>query len=460
MRTPIADFIKKYAESETVRFHMPGHKGRGSFGFEKYDITEVKGADSLYEAEGIIAESEENASRLFGSGKTLYSTEGSSQCIRAMLHLAAQEWARKNGTAAVEEKPLFIAARNVHKAFIYGAALEDADVKWLYDEGDEPSLCACRVIPETVEEILAAELRPVAAVYITCPDFLGNMNDVKKIADICHRYGTLLLVDNAHGAYLHFLEKPVHPLDLGADMCCDSAHKTLPVITGGAYLHIGKDAPGSLGADARQAMALFGSTSPSYLIMGSLDECNRYLNEKAREEFPACAARLASLSEKLEKNGWDVKRDTDPLRLTLRADGEETGILTAEKLRAGGVECEYADPEYVVLMVSPFNSEEDLARAAEILGVKEKNGQAVKPGPVHTEELRLEQKISIRKAVFAPSEMIDADKSAGRVCAAPAVSCPPAVPIAVSGEIIDEKAVAVLKHYGIEKISCVCQKNW
>ena len=69
MRTPIADFIKKYAESETVRFHMPGHKGRGSFSFEKYDITEVKGADSLYEADGIIAESEENASRLFGSGK-------------------------------------------------------------------------------------------------------------------------------------------------------------------------------------------------------------------------------------------------------------------------------------------------------------------------------------------------------------------------------------------------------
>ncbi|MBQ2083033.1 MAG: hypothetical protein II468_05270, partial [Lachnospiraceae bacterium] len=208
--TPIVDFLSKYAGSKTSRLHMPGHKGvapasipadiKAVYG---YDITEITGADNLYAPMDIIKESEDNASAIFGA-KTFYSTEGSSQCIRAMLHLAAQEWARKHGTA-VGEKPLFIAARNVHKAFIYGAALEDADVKWLYDEGDEPSLCACRVIPETVEEILAAELRPVAAVYITCPDFLGNMNDVKKIADICHRYGTLLLVDNAHGAYLHFL---------------------------------------------------------------------------------------------------------------------------------------------------------------------------------------------------------------------------------------------------------------
>ena len=121
-KTPISCFLEQYGSSGITRFHMPGHKGAGAlWDFEKFDITEVKGADALYEAEGIIAESEAVATQLFGTARTLFSTEGSSQCIRAMLHLIA--------TNSGEEKPLILAARNVHKAFIYGAALLDLDVE-------------------------------------------------------------------------------------------------------------------------------------------------------------------------------------------------------------------------------------------------------------------------------------------------------------------------------------------
>ena len=101
--------------------------------------------------------------------------------------------------------------------------------------------------------------------YVTSPDYLGGMQDVAALAEVCHRYGTLLAVDNAHGAYLRFLRPSRHPLDLGADLCCDSAHKTLSVLTGGAYLHIARTAPTSLAENAKEALALFGSTSPSYL---------------------------------------------------------------------------------------------------------------------------------------------------------------------------------------------------
>ena len=101
--------------------------------------------------------------------------------------------------------------------------------------------------------------------YVTSPDYLGGQSDVAALAEVSHRHGVPLLADNAHGAYLRFLSPSRHPMDLGADLCCDSAHKTLPVLTGGAYLHVGRAAPEPFRENARRALALFGSTSPSYL---------------------------------------------------------------------------------------------------------------------------------------------------------------------------------------------------
>ena len=142
MNTPIADFVRRYAASDTARLHMPGHKGRAFLGCEPFDITEIAGADSLYEADGIIAKSEANATQLFGSARTLFSTEGSSQCIRAMLHLCLCQ--RKPGT-----KPVVVAARNVHKAFVFACALLNFEIVWLWPE-HMSSLCACEVSPEIV----------------------------------------------------------------------------------------------------------------------------------------------------------------------------------------------------------------------------------------------------------------------------------------------------------------------
>ena len=256
--TPICDFVNRYNKSKTERWHMPGHKGSGALGIEALDITEISGADSLYEADGIIKESEENASSLFGA-HTFYSTEGSSQCIRAMLHLAkTQAWMQK-------KHPLVWATRNVHKTFLSAVALLNFDVEWLYGEGE--SYLSSSLSPIDLEKRLqTAELLP-SALYLTSPDYLGNIADIAALAEVCHRYDVLLLVDCAHGAYLKFLETSLYPTDLGADMCCSSAHKTLPVLTGGAYLHLAKNADANILDAAKNALALFGSTSPSYLIL-------------------------------------------------------------------------------------------------------------------------------------------------------------------------------------------------
>ncbi len=442
MNTPIVDFVRKYAEKESIRFHMPGHKGVSYLGCEGYDITEIAGADALYEADGIIAESERNAAKLFDSGKTCYSTEGSSQCIRAMLYLAITQ--QKTG-----KRPVILAARNVHKSFIYAAALLDIDVQWLWPK-EMYSICSCAIEAETLEEMLEVMEEKPAAVYITSPDYLGNQADIAGIAGICHKYGVLLLVDNAHGAYLHFLQEKAHPLDLGADLCCDSAHKTLPVLTGGAYLHAGKQAPAEIKRKMKQAMALFGSTSPSYLILQSLDLCNRYLSENYEERLQKTVRDIRILREQLEGLGWDFEA-SDPLKLTFRAAEGITGSGLAEILRKHQIECEYADADHCVLMFTPDNTKEEMEKLYDALKDKSVRTAVRRILPV----VQTEQRLTIRQAVFAESEYIPAAEAVGRVCAAPTVGCPPAIPIVVSGEVIDENAIHLFAYYGIRQVEVV-----
>lgn len=459
MNTPIADFVENYTKQNMSRMHMPGHKGKGFLGCEMYDITEVAGADSLYEADGIIAESEANATKIFGTGRTVYSTEGSSQCIRAMLYLAVMNWKMRNRKREIhyeaEERPLVVAARNVHKAFVYAAALLDFDVYWLFPEGDMNSLCSCQISREMVEETLKSLKEKgiiPAAVYITSPDYLGQRQDIKGIAEVCRKYGTLLTVDNAHGAYLHFIKEGMHPIDLGADICSDSAHKTLPVLTGGAYLQISKNVSEKIRMSAKSAMALFGSTSPSYLTMISLDKCNKYLAGDYCEKLDETVESIKKLKEELKKLGWNVTLG-EPLKMTVHMPVDMDGSEYAEHLRKFQVECEYADPDFIVFMFTTENTAEDLRRIGKAFG---KN---VLPYDMNyrLKPARCEQIVSVREAVFACHEEIPVQESLGRICASPAVSCPPAIPIVVSGEEISENSIKLFEYYGISNVDVVLE---
>lgn len=422
MDTPICDFVRRYADSGVLRLHMPGHKGLGEM--ERLDITEVAGADSLYEASGIIAQSEENASRLFGC-PTFYSTEGSSQCIRAMLHLATCGRGKR-----------IAAGRNAHKAFLTAAALLDLDVLWLYGSGNE-SYLSCTVTAEDV----AALPEEVSALYVTSPDYLGNMADVAALAEACHARGMLLLVDNAHGAYLRFLPESLHPMDLGADLCCDSAHKTLPVLTGGAYLHI-RD--GALAAQAKNALALFGSTSPSYLILQSLDAANGYLADSYAEKLAAFVADLSGCKDRLGLPKGE------PMKLTIPAKTwGYTGVELAQILREKNIECEFSDPDYLVLMPTP---EMKLGVLEEVLGKIPRNTPLCDTPPMFS---RPEKVRSIREALLAPARDVPVEESLGQILASPSVGCPPAVPILVCGERIDQNAIACFRYYGIESCTVV-----
>ncbi len=435
MKTPICDFVKEYSASPKVRAHMPGHKGIGDI--EHYDITEIAGADSLYEAQGIIAQSEQNAGALFGAD-TFFSTEGSSLAIRAMLYLAVM-YAKSKG-----QKPLILAARGVHRSFVSAAALIDFEVKWFYPKNQE-SYLSCKIDLEELERQIK-EQRPTA-VYITSPDYLGNIQDIKGISRVCKKNDALLLVDNAHGAYLKFLKDSVHPMDLGADMCADSAHKTLPVLTGGAYLHVSKAAPDFFKENAKTAMSLFGSTSPSYVILQSLDRANVYL-ETHKRRLAGFLPRLNALKGNLTDLGYTLEGD-EPLKITVRTKPYGyTGDEFARILVQHDVMYEFCDPDYVVLMLTQENSGD----MEKILTAFEK---IKKRAPIKLAPPRLskpEKATGIRQAVMGGAQIVPVEKSLGRIAAAVTVGCPPAVPITVSGEVISQSAIECFKYYSIEKI--------
>ena len=445
MDTPIHDFIEKYVSENTVRLHMPGHKGR----IWGHDITEIDGADFLFDPDGIIAKSEENAGRLFNA-HTLYSTEGSSLCIRTMLFLI------KKRALVKGRRPYIVAGRNVHSSFMSAAAVLDIDVDFIMQKESE-AYESCTVTGDDFENYLVSlseELRDDEnaanngqrlsdALYVTSPDYLGHMLDIKELAAVCHRYGILLLVDNAHGAYLKFLEKSCHPMDLGADMCCDSAHKTLPVLTGGAYLHISKMTDDFFRRYAKQAMTVFATTSPSYLILESLDLCNAYLDNNG--DIISTANKVSELKHKLKRYGFMLNGE-EPLKITIECDDKILSFLIEEKICP-----EYHDPKHIVLMFSTENTEEDYVRTenafrrisceksirdigikSPVQNCKKEAGtlEKRKPAPIKA--------MTFKDALFADSEMVDVEESIGHILAEPLVHCPPCVPPYMCGEIIGD----------------------
>lgn len=442
MKTPICDFVRAYADKNPLRGHMPGHKGINRLGFEHLDITELDGADSLYCAEGIIAQSEKNAGELFGA-HTFYSTEGSSQCIRAMLYLAKLYAAQNHLPSKIA------AARNAHQVFITAAALLGMEVEWLYSK-THCSYLSCPLQPEELDAFLTEN--PVSAVYVTSPDYLGNTLDLAALAAVSHRHHCLFLVDNAHGAYLKFLEHSRHPMDLGADICCDSAHKTLSALTGAAYLHISHNAPAFLVSHAKQALSLFGSTSPSYLILQSLDNLNSILSEDYREKLKDFALKVQNLKDKLTQHGYILQGD-EPLKITLSTKSYGyTGDEFSEILKQKNLYTEFHDPDFAVLMLTPDHQDADLQKIEEILLSVSSRQTILQPPPVFSVPAQM---LLPREALYAPSEIIHTKDSLGRIIAFSGTSCPPAVPIAVSGEKIDENVISAFRYYAIDTVMVV-----
>lgn len=440
MKTPIVSFLKSYQEKSPVRMHMPGHKGAGILGFEGMDLTEIYGADELFAAEGIIKESEQNASNLFGC-PTYYSTQGSTLCIQTMCTILCQD-AKSKG-----KKPKILAGRNAHRSFIHAAALLDFEIEWLYGNSDYLS---CKIHAEDLEKAIIESLP--TAVYLTNPDYLGNLLDIKSLASVCKKHNVLLAIDNAHGAYLRFLKDSLYPIDLGADLCCDSAHKTLPVLTGGAYLHLSDSLNQVWKNDVKHFMEYFSSTSPSYLIMASLDAANEVLDTTFKNSLFECIQRVDGLKNTLVQHGYTILSG-EPMKITISTkEFGYTGNEIANLLMECDIYPEFYDSDYIVLMPSPYNTKDDLKRLETCLcGIEGKPILVNKPPKLEQSK----KAMNVRQALFSSSITLDVSKSLGQVCSSVTVSCPPAILPVIPGEVISESSIEVMKYYGIETIRVV-----
>lgn len=429
MNTPICNFLQNY---NFERFHMPSHNGHSTNflrnnSIEQFDITEVNGADDLFNSDGIILQSEENLSSLYQTKFSCYSCGGSTLAIQTML------------ACSLNLGDTVIAPRNVHRAFINTCAL--LDLNPVFIQGDScTNLISYQFTLEQLQHTINANPQ-AKAVYLTSPDYLGIVQDISSISKICKKHNLLLIVDNAHGAHLKFCPNDIHPISLGADICCDSAHKTLGVLTGGAYVHVSQTTNHPYTKDSlKRSMSIFGSSSPSYLILASLDNNNVFLDTRAKLEY----ARLSDIATRLqsvaEQRGILIAND-DFTKLVLYSDTFDITTL----LRQNNIEPEMSSNGIVVLMLSPFHTQQQLHSLENLL----------KSIPVQQMNLpesftpTCEKSISIRNATFCASNVIPIEDCIDKITSNTIYNCPPAIPLIVAGEKINKQTQLFLKKCGI-----------
>ncbi len=426
----LSKFIREYDSDDFLRLHTPGHQVRCEFINKispRLDITEIDGSDSLYHSDGIIADLENEISELY-QAQSVISAGGSTLCIQTMVSLFKDR--------------AFVAMRSSHVSFYNVCTLLDIQPEWINFNCE--SLYKNIPRPCDVEKALV-KIKEPAAVYITSPNYYGIRADIKGISEVCKKYNAVLIVDNAHGSHLKFTDLDEHPISLGADMCCDSFHKTLPTLTGAAVLHsrVGLFDKGKI----KYNMSMFGSTSPSYLIMDSIGLCVDWLKKDGISSFK----QLAQNKQRLVENLPLGVLETDCSKITIDCLNVKNGVLgLVTLLKKYKIEPEYTDSRYVTLIISPFLNDMDWNRLSECL-----NQVEIEHDNCSFETIELPVpviKISLNRAFRSEVEQIDVKSSIGKICGRSQWICPPGIPIIAAGEFITAEIIELLMKHNIKSI--------
>ena len=436
------DKMTHYGASQILPMHMPGHKRKSGFmrGSGLYDITEITGFDDLHHPEELIKDAMEKAKEIYDSDASYFLVNGSTCGILSAI------------TAMVNPGQKILMARNCHKSALNAIMLRQIEPCWITPPIVSKLGVYGSITPQAVETALN-ENADISAVFIVSPTYEGVVSDVESIAKICHEKDIPLIVDAAHGAHFRFGEDfPKDALSCGADIVIESLHKTLPSLTQTAILHVKGDRINKERLEF--ALQTYQSSSPSYLLIASILECLRIMEEKGTELMTRYQRDLPLLRKELKNLGGSYLLDKeegifdyDPGKIVIGFHGYYGKELSSRLLSKSRIELEMAAPGYIIAMTSLYDTKEDLFR-------------------FRTEMKRLRWELPLRdegafpmilpdmpKCAMLPHETMDKatedrilEESTGAIAAKTLYLYPPGSPIVAAGEVIEEDTIQTIRY--------------
>lgn len=445
MKTPIYNAVKNYSASCPTAFHMPGHKlGKGipsEFldSLHMLDLTEIPGLDNLHYPKGIIEDAQRLAAEAFGADRTFFLVNGSTCGIQAAI------------MTLCKPKDKLIIARDCHRSAIAGMMLAGATPVYIKpgfnDVFEIPSVVSVDELEKALKENPDA-----AGVYITRPNYYGICSDIKEIVELVHSYHKPIIVDEAHGTHLCFSKLlPPSSLEYGADICVQSAHKTLPAFTQGSYLHVR-----GTRIDVERLkfnLSMLQTTSPSYIIMAFLDIARAVMQKEGENRIRNLLREIDQLCEIAGKgkvlkilSDHDIEGGSiDRTRVVINVKNTgKTGFEIEKLLRNQyNIQVEMSDLNNVVCIVTMADTHEDMKKlgtALERLCVSFKGATCLRDVPLRVPELP-ERRIelgSVMSRTFTRRKLGDAVQCVSRSMITP---YPPGIPVICPGEVISKDAI-------------------
>ena len=452
--------LMEYGESDFYPFHMPGHKRQyhGLFAADfpnpfSIDITEIHGFDNLHHPEGILKESMEWASRVYGSKRTYYLVNGSSSGILSAI------------SGSVSRGGTILMSRNCHKSAFHGVFLNQLSVEYIYPQIIPEFGIQGGLIPEKIEEMLMSHGK-IQAVFIVSPTYDGIVSDIKAIADVVHKFRLPLIVDEAHGAHFSFGRDggfPVSALELGADVVIQSLHKTLPSFTQTAVMHV-KEGYVDMGRLDRY-VHMYQTSSPSYVLMAGIEGCIRYMAAEGQEQMKLFSGKIGELRNTLsgmkhlrlltvQEKGLNGIYDMDLSKIIVSTRGTgKSGSWLDDRLRKEfHLEMEMCGSDYVTAITTLADAQEGLERLYKALvqidsGLSEENGCEDENRLYQGLERVPESRMTIAQAMDEPRRRIAIPDGEDLISAEFVYVYPPGIPIVVPGEVLKKESIDLIMKY-------------
>ncbi|WP_316273850.1 aminotransferase class I/II-fold pyridoxal phosphate-dependent enzyme [Bacillus halotolerans] len=449
MNTPLYHALIQHARRNSHSFHVPGHHNGDVFFDEAktiynplltIDLTELSGLDDLHHPSGVIKEAQDLVSQLYGSAESFFLVNGTTVGNLAMI------------LSVCDPGDTILIQRNCHKSVFHAVDLAGAEPVYLAPDIDEIMHVPTHVSLGTIKEALKAYPNAKGLV-LTNPTYYGHSADLSEIISEAHQYGIPVLVDEAHGAHFVLGEPfPASALQMGADIVVQSAHKTLPAMTMGSYLHLNSNKiERNRVADYLNRLQ---SSSPSYPIMASLDLARAYLQHMIEEQkLPDVLQHIQSIKQTFDSLGYaeavepaNQRITTDPLKLTIRSKCGHSGFTLQKILERVNIFTELAD-ENQVLLVLPLGGKQRIDSET----IK-KIDQEIEKTP--SDEMNVSPEWEAQPITVMPypkkvlntlqKEYVGFDKAAGRLNAEDVIPYPPGIPMIMAGERITRESVQKL----------------